>query len=356
MSFFQLKELEVVADPQVILAFAEIISFVAGECGMDDLPFDEDQLAANFARSKPPEEREDLLEEPQFALQAAKEEVEAAILEGAAFNSALMGQSYPFEIAPRAGVLLSRKPNIRRSLEGLLYVSMQLHLIYSEELLEFGTMPGGRADKPHLDFTQPFEKLFEVIAGISVANSIDGHLVLLSESRSAASLLKRLTEICRISGVGAPKALALLNVNQAAANDGGIDAVVLDKNGNDLHATILVGATIQKSNLSIKMVTPTSINRFRGFLIDGDALAPYRACFAHPMPLSAGRKGECRLANCSYFHKDLIIKNLRPLNGATTPARNCRAASRRAARTQLMRIEKLVFHIEFDEYPLINVV
>lgn len=355
MSFFQLKELETIHDPQVLLAIAEALSFAAGECSIDDIPCDGDQLAENFARSRPLGERAGLLEEPQFALQAAKEEIEAAIIEAARYNSQLLDQQYPFEIAPRAGILLARKPEMRSNFEGLCYVSMQLHLIYSEELLEFGIVPGGRQEKPHLDFTQPFEKLFEVIAGISVSRNIGGHLVLLSESRSAATLLKNLNEVCRVAGVGQPKPQDLLNVNQAAANDGGIDAVVLDKNGNELHETTLVGATIQKSGLPNKMVSPTSINRFKGFLIDGDALAPYRGCFAHPMAASPGRKGQCGLANCTYFHRDLILQNLRPLNGDSLLARNCRSAARRAARPPLQKLEQLIFRVDFDDYQLANI-
>lgn len=356
MSFFQLKEIETLHDPQVLLAMAEAISYASGECTINDIPHDPDLLAINFARSRPLGEREDFLEESQFALQAAKEEIESMILEAARHNESLLDQLYPFEIAPRDGILLARKANVRNNFEGLCYLSIQLHLLYAYDHLEFGSITGGRVEKPHLDFTQPFEKLFEVIAGISVASNIEGYLVLLSESRSASTLLTNLKEVCRVSGAGEPKNQAQLNINQIAANDGGIDAVVLDKNGAELHETTLIGATIQKSALLNKMVSTVSINRFKGFLVDGDALAPYRGCFAHPMPSSPGKKGQCGLANCTYFHKDLILQYLRPLKSDTVLARNCRSAARRAARQQLGKLEKLIIRVDFNDYHISSII
>ncbi|WP_147393241.1 hypothetical protein [Oceaniradius stylonematis] len=353
MSYFQIKELERVEDDDIHLAIAEIMAVCLGECGIEDIPCDNDELAKNYANSRPKDQRLGYLEEPQLARKEALDNIEGSIRILAESRAEQLGRWYPFVVAPRDGVLLARKAGLRENVEGTCYLCMQLHLLYSADRIEFGMLPGGREEKPHLDFTQPFQKLFEIIAGIAIANETGGLPILLGESRSTKrQLLARLSSVCRCAERGAAKAFDQLNLNQRQSNDGGIDAVILKKKEDELQETILVGATIQKSHLRKKMVDPQAIHRFRGFLIDGDALSPYRGFFAHPMPYDIGRRGLCGETNCRYFHKDDILRNLRPLSDAPPIASYRKTSAERSAIVQLRRIGQLTFRLEFDDYRI----
>jgi hypothetical protein len=301
--------------------------------------------------SQPMIDRQDLREEPQFAFQVAKEEIESKIIEAAQRNGESLGDAYPFVIAPRPGVLLKRKQETSENVEGLCYMSLQIHLLYSGEMLSFGHEPNQVGPDPADAFTAPFAKLFEVISGIAVANHRKGVPILLSESRSIDSLSHALGMICKIAGQGRPKAKADLNLRQLNANDGGIDAVVLQFENNRLHETSLVGATVQKGSLATKTIGPTQIGRFEGFLVDSTALRQISGSFAHPDPFKESTRHVCAEANCHYYHRDMIIKHLHPLPTASRSERRCQIAARKAAAKQLQLLERLFLRIGFDDLP-----
>ncbi|WP_029040327.1 hypothetical protein [Cucumibacter marinus] len=352
MSYFQLRELESVVDDEILLAYAETLAFATGEFRIDEIPLDESELILNYTASSAAELRDDLAEEPQFALQAALEDIEGRIWTLAKHNQSLLSDHYPFDIAPRPGIVLARKPSLRENLEGIFYLCMQLHTLYDFKCIEFEVSAHGRSEKPHLDFTQPFQRLFEVISGITVANEMNGIPILLSDCRSSADLLKRLEEVCRLSGLGKTKAHEQLNLSQEHSNDGGIDAVVLKMDGEELRETTLVGATTQKTSLRHKMVTSTSIGRFKNFLEDGSALGPFRGCFVYPTKYQESHRYQCTESECVYFHKETILKNLRPVGAASWAARRCKAVARRTALNQIRKIEGLIFKLEFTDYLL----
>jgi hypothetical protein len=351
VTYLELRDIDTLLDEQQLLAYAELIALGLGECGMHALPIDESLLTSAYVSSQLMADRQDLLEEPQFAFQLAKEEIESKIAEAAQKHSSALGDVYPFVIAPRPGVLLQRKPETSANLEGLCYLGLQIHLLYSEELLSFGLEPNQVGLDPAAAFTAPFAKLFEVISGIVVANHRRGIPVLLSESRSAATLRRALAVVCRISGQGRPKAGADLNLRQLKANDGGIDAVVLRFENGRLHDTALVGATVQKSNLSTKTIGPTQIGRFEGFLVDSTALRQISGSFAHPDPFKDSTRHVCAEANCHYYHRELIISHLHPLPGGSRFELICQKAARKAAAKQLQQLGQLYLRIGFDDLP-----
>jgi hypothetical protein len=351
MTYLELRDIDALLDEQQLLAYAELIALALGECGMDALPIDESLLTSAYVASQPLANRQDLIEEPQFAFQLTKEETESKIAEAAQKNSNALGDVYPFVIAPRPGVLLQRKQGTSANLEGLCYLGLQIHLLFSEELLSFGLEPNQIGRDPAAAFTAPFAKLFEVISGIVVANHRNGIPVLLSESRSIASLRQALAVICKIAGQGRPKAKEDLNPRQLNANDGGIDAVVLRFENGRLHDTALVGATVQKGNLANKTIGPTQIGRFEGFLIDSNALRQISGSFAHPDPFKDSTRHVCAEANCHYYHRELIISHLHPLPASSRFELICQKAARKAAAKQLQQLGQLYLRIGFDDFP-----
>jgi hypothetical protein len=352
MTYLELPDIESLLEPRHQLAFAELIALVLGESGIDNLPIDERLLTDAFVLSQPMIDRPGLNEEPQFALQAAKEQIESTILEEAKRNSEILGDTYPFEISPRQGILLQRKLAASENIEGMCYMSMQIYLLHAEKLLSFGHESEPSLEDPANAFLKPFAKLFEVISGIAVANHRNGLPVLLSESRSFRSLIKALGSVCSTADRGQPKTKDQLNPLQKHANDGGIDAVVLRFDNNILHETTLVGATIQKDNIRQKMIGHTQVGRFRNFLLDNHSMNPMTGSFAHPDQYRDHARDVCAEANCTYYHRELILRHLRPLAVSSPSTKSCQLAARDAAIPQLRILQRLFLRIGFVDHPL----
>ncbi|MGR3273340.1 hypothetical protein [Thalassococcus profundi] len=291
-----------------MLAWAEIAALGIEAVKVSDLKLDRDALLGTATEDERFSELHELLEEPQIAFERLKELFEDEI-KGAAISALDHGFEYPFVIGQNTGLLLLLTPDIDQNIEALAYLAMQFQQLLRHELVDvWKETPNGVKDG-RSSFYKHFDSVFEVVSAISVAQYHNSIPFLIGDARSAKEGL--LPAIDRIGGL-LPKIRSKryedLNDKQKNANDGGVDALVIDLYDTPPAARI-VGATRQMANLDTKMMSGDRIMRFRNFLIDGTAVT-WAGVFAHCEPRGDAAENNCHEANCQYFWRERLLDHL----------------------------------------------
>jgi hypothetical protein len=157
------------------------------------------------------------------------------------------------------------------------------------------------------------------------------------DSRDVREFLRRLESVVNIVGNGAVKPFDQLQANQTGANDAGVDLMAIPTHHDTVWpntTAYLVGATIQKSDRSNKIVGLGQITRYRDYFLPGPMLA-YQGVLVIPFERKPSEALNCRDKNCVYITKIDILRILadyptgsRRLQNIHSPRRKMRKKSR----------------------------
>lgn len=349
MIYFELEPLSTLADRRHLLAYVEVHALASGFSGLDDIDLDQDALTQAYIESLPKIEREDLREEPQHAFTILREQIEAAIIEETIETEAVMGADYPFLPRSDPGILLELKPKGDITAFGWCYIALQIFALDQRDHLAFrATHEHSDLKDPRAYFRRVFYPLFELMAGVVVANDHAGIPVFLSDCRSASALLRRLGYACELFQKGTVKQKQQLDINEADANDGGIDAIVGVFGETGLQRTIFVAATVQKENLRKKMIGRDEVDRLLGFLVSPKPWRPCYGTLVHPEPFDEGVKLMCAEKNCGYLAREHILSKLRKLSAVPELVDQANHDIQLLIRSRMKPFRHLRFQREFD--------
>jgi hypothetical protein len=288
-----------------MLGIAELIAFFQGECFIDDLDWDEDQLLQSFLETVDDQAtRADYEAEPATGIQLAKDTAVRAIQELIENRHGGLGSSSPFTWDFGSELLLRRKDVIPAV--GLAYIWLSAFWMLRSSNSYLVVTPDARA------FFRAFEEVFEATCAFVLAGRRESAIWYLGSSRSAQELVRRLGSFVHFCGTGQAKAYAQLTARQRRSNDGGVDILAVTTAGGTVtidSEIYLLGATIQSSQRRSKIIGANQIARFRNYFGQHPHL-PMWGVFAVPFAYSALDAELCGEQNCVYISREAVLGHL----------------------------------------------
>lgn len=319
-----------VLDAEEWLPFVEMLALFNGSCAIDDLEWDDDPLLRSFIdETVDPALRSDYEAERVAGIQWAKDRFISDLTELILERGALLGDSYPFDVINDGAVLIKLKVVSRISEAGLAYLWLALFWTVSSQS-DYLIIS---ADD-HKKFIRDFPKVFEYICCMVIATRAPAAVWYFGDSRDVKEFLRRLQKVVNAVGNGGVKTFEQLQQNQTGANDAGVDVLaipthqgVIPQNGT----AYLLGATIQRTDRTNKIVGHDQITRYREYFLAGPKLA-YQGVLAIPFEGTEIDALNCRDKNCGYITKSDILKIL-----ADYPVGSSRLTDIRSARLKIRR-------------------
>lgn len=349
MIFAELHAIDAVPSSDVLLAWAELWALVNGSCSIDDLPMDREVILLDLGALFPDEDIESLKAEPAVAWAKVSEEIESQIV-GAA-ESAKAGYSfrYPFEVMPEAGVLLRSHGSLRANPVGAAYLAMQVELLFRKELLTFWDSEDQSNREAGKAFFDPYRRIFEVVSALGAAGFHRGVPVLLGESRSVRTgLLPAISDVCLVIGAGSAKDYEQLNDTQKQSNDGGVDAIIVHKDDDQVFQCVMVSATTQQSSLRNKVMSADKRSRVCGYFLDPTVLGAVTGTMTHSDLYDARIYAICSEGGCTYLSRDKLLKNIGKIEMKGSRQRRSYLRAVKASVDPLKDISKIAIKSEFD--------
>lgn len=288
-----------------MLGIAELIAVFEGECFVDDLEWDEDQLLLSFLETvDDPATKADYEAEPATGIQLAKDTAVRTIQELIEHRHGGLGISSPFTWDFGSELLLRRKDAI--SAVGLAYIWLSVFWMLISSNSYLVVTPSPRS------FFRAFEEVFEATCAFVLAGRRESAIWYLGDSRSAQELVRRLSGFVHFCGTGQAKAYTQLTARQRRSNDGGIDVLAVTTADGTVSADseiYLLGATIQAGQRRSKIIGANQITRFRNYFAQHPHL-PMWGVFAVPFAYSALDAELCGEQNCVYISRDAVLGHL----------------------------------------------
>jgi hypothetical protein len=286
------------------LLFAlEIDALVRGIVSQGEIGWDDDSLVEWYIdHAVAPGELEAYREEYRTALDEAKGAILSELIQEIDRKVELLGPVYPFKTNMVEGILLEREIPEHCLPQTICYLWLALFRA-SQEKNDLLTVTA--VEKANI--RSLFEKAFEIISAYAVMGRADGPAWYFGSSRSVKKLLRILTHVTRRVRSGAVKQYEQLQENQLQDNDGGVDALLIER--RDDATAFLIGATIQLSDRRKKIVGPEAILRFNDYFVNR-ITAAIQGVLTVPYDKTDREKINCAAKNCLYFHADLIIEYL----------------------------------------------
>ncbi len=296
-----------------ISVVAECIAWFNGIFTLEDLEWDDDQLASNYATAQTANGLyEYYIEERNIAVDEAKEQITSDLIKLLTARHNDLGRHSPFSIEIDDTLVLRRKAEKDLTSPGIAYIFMSLFYLYDSENNLISLV--GEYDERFYQrqFSRQFAKLFEIISAYALSGRGEIRTQRLGDSRSSKELLVRLAEFAQFCGSGETRTENQLLASQIGANDGGVDVLGIQTlNGiatNDSQI-FLVGATIQQDQRRNKIMGDQQIQRFRGFFTTFPNAA-VTGVMAVPFPASIAESETCNSANCIYMARNDILARL----------------------------------------------
>ncbi|MGE0290580.1 MAG: hypothetical protein AB7I42_29880 [Bradyrhizobium sp.] len=289
---------------EVIASGMEIRALFSGETKWDDLEWDRDLLIDWYNNVYAPNQNLEPFptEEGQMAFDEAQVAIKAEVRSILDRRSEMLGNGYPFERDEDSGTPLRRRDLNNCTPQMVSYLWLSFFEAINSEWASIDVN-----ERFLIAFRATFEKIFEAVVCFAMLGKADGPIWYLGNVRGIHKLLKSFRHISRRMGSGLVKTHAQLNLVQRAANDSGIDVVLIERQQD---ATMfLVGATIQKKNRRSKVIGIDERNRFRGFFVQ-QIRATTQGIMAVPFPYSEFDAELCLEKDCQYLHLDLIRQKL----------------------------------------------
>lgn len=308
MFSFRFKILEKCAGDAEALAVWEVSALFRGRLGVDDLSVDRDAAVEWYISERVLDDcQEDYFAEPQMAEDEMLEMFEAELIDLARLRAGILGDHYPLALDEHGKLVL--KPLDKISASGAVYLCLQFFRVWNSGLVEID-LPDGRRDGAIQNFNKWFTRAFEMIASYAVSGSQSGVPYMTSASRSSQRLHKLLSILCVRVGSGRAKRYEDWSPAQRASNDGGIDCIV-HCGGPGMPGNahlILVGATVQASQIDAKILGEDARRRFSDFFAERPGA--FQAALVRPTDGDALTADKCRSKDCLFFGYEEIWKSL----------------------------------------------
>ncbi len=292
-------------DVEDALAIAEFWAIVKGGFSITDFEWDDDELIASYIDTiVDPLMRKDLTQEPSFALSEAKDEFARQIHVSIENRKRSLGGRYPFHYEPNEDLFLVLPNREALDFQALSYCWVSF---YNAAQSDRHLVSMANADRKQL--VREFAAIFEFICCYALAVRSAGPVWHLGKERSTATLLRRLSEICKFIGSGAAKNFKDLEVHLAYSNDGGVDVFGVYAPAGAFQKgsqAFLLGATIQKTDRKRKIVGPEAAAEFQG-LFSTVPLLPFHGVLAVPFEFDQAEAERCRIRQCIYLSRAEII-------------------------------------------------
>lgn len=304
----ELQPISSIKDTEEWHSIIEMIAIFLGQCTINDLEWDEDELLKSYLDCIDDRElRADYEAEPQSGVQAAKDQFISDVSEMIAIRQGMLGAQSPFKISEHETILLLRKPAAETTLAGLCYAWLSIFWAISSSHDHIIITKNDRDN-----FVREFSRIFEYICCVAMAARTPSAIWYFGDSRDVREFMKRLSKVTQKIGNGTVKDFANLEENQTGANDAGVDVIAITTRNNSIYndsTAFLVSATIQKSDRRNKIIGTDQIRRFTSYFSRGPILS-YGGMLVIPYPESSSEGLNCRDKNCGYMTKNEIIQNL----------------------------------------------
>lgn len=309
MFSFRWKTLEVCASNNDTLAVWEIVSLFRGAIGVNELNVDRDAAVEWYIETQVPEEsRDDYRAELQMA-EDEMFEVFASDLSALARNRAsVLGDKYPFVLDHDGN--LSPKPRDLITAAGVAYLGLQFHRAWTSGFIELDEADEARRKDLKSRFNRWFPNLFEILASYAVAGDRMGVPHVTAHCRSSQKLHRMLVSLCTRIGSGRAKRYEDWTLEQRSANDGGVDCII-HAGGPGMPGNaylVIVGATVQESQITKKIVDVDARNRFADFFAVRPAV--FQGALVRPCDPDELTVEKCRTRDCLLYTYDDVWKNL----------------------------------------------
>lgn len=311
---FRLATLNSAEATSDVLSALELAAYFLGEAGPQDLPIDEDEARSWYIEELVEDDaKADYRAEPQMADAEMIESFTNAIQDLAASRFLEMGEHYPFLLEGNG--ILSRRKDRKWDPVGASYLSLQFFRALYGKTIEIDGTDDEEVKQQKEAFDKNFRNVFEYIAGYAVAGKVNGAPFMTSHCRSSQRLEGLLINLCQKVGAGSVTPYALWNRQKRSANDGGVDCLVhIGGPGVLGDAEIaLVGATVQKNNISQKIIGPERINSFRRFFTTQPAA--FRGVLVRPQDEDELTKEKCVEMDCLLYSYEQIWKGMGKRSG-----------------------------------------
>lgn len=309
MFAFRWKMLERCVADHNTLAVWEISALFRGKVGIDELSVDRDAAIEWYiADQVPRESREDYEAEPQTAEDEMWEAFEFDLVRMVEERVAYHGKNYPLELDEYNRMTI--KPRGEVSAVGAAYLGLQFYRVWNAGLVEIEEQNEARRKQIKSEFNNWFPKLFEIIASYAVSGDQSGVPHLTANCRSSQRLHRMLTSLCNRVGSGRAKRYEDWSGVQLTSNDGGIDCLV-HKGGPGMPGNaslILVGATVQASQIDRKIVGDDAKRRFSDYFAERPAA--FQGALVRPADTDPLTVEKCRVRDCLLYTYDEVWKNL----------------------------------------------
>lgn len=311
------NSLEAVALKDESAAIAELQAAISGSFRLSELHFDRDLISEDYRefvriRGGPWDDPDYLAREPETCFGLAVGHLTGEAQSVLQQMAELLGDHYPFEAEGLSRGMLNLKDN--PTPVGISYLWLRLYVLTKSkaDIVQFDDAAHRRADRESSRFERIFAKVFEYIALFAVAGKYQGESWITAPIRSAADYLELLSHICVFVGHGGVKEYERLAANERVTNDGRNDVIHITLNEGVVAADAqlyLVQATIQKSDLKVKVVTDAHRTFFNNFFNERLRM-PKHGVLAVPHEETDLIQAECELQNCVYMPLSRLIPNL----------------------------------------------
>lgn len=332
------------------LAAWEIAALFRGAISVDALNVDRDAAVAQFIAEQLAEDlREDYRAELQMAEDEMFEVFSSDLSNLVRTRAAALGDHYPFTLDD-AGRLVPKALGEISSVGGA-YLGLQFYRAWNSGLIEVEAPDEDTRKKLHSKFNTWFPKLFEILASYAVAGHQTGVPHITAHCRSSQRLHRMLVSLCSRVGAGRAKRYEDWTPAQKASNDGGIDCIVhIGGPGMPGHAyLVLVGATVQASQIDKKIVGQDVRGRFSDFFAERPAA--FMGALVRPVDEDPLTTDKCKGRDCLLYTYNSIWENIGKRSNQQASRRYFSQLDARV-RSLLRLLDGATLVDEFDEYKL----
>ncbi len=331
-----------------VLAAWELAAYFLGESLAQDLPLDIDEAREWYIDHIVDEQsRGDYREEPQMADDEMIENFTASLISSAKSRAEALGDHYPFAIDDSGRLIRKELANV--SHVSASYLCLQFFRAVTARTVEIDGPNDAVIRGCKNEFDKEFRKLFEYIAAYTVAGRKSGAAYMTSDCRSSSRLNTLLNNICNKVGSGKVLTYEQWNKTQIAANDGGIDCLVHvggPSMPGDAHL-LLVGATVQKANIDMKILGTDKVSFFTTFFTQQPAA--FQSALVRPLDEDELTIDKCRQRNCLLFTYEQVWRSMGARNGGNYQVQSLTRLDAKA-RKILRKMAQVIFLHEYEEY------
>lgn len=288
----------------------EITAGIAGNCMLEDLPIDEeqllDQMLENAREFGIEAEVEILGGERLSGKQLAREKFGNRVSKILEDRNRILCGGHPFDlVSGYEPGLIRHEVMTNCPVYGAAFALTLFSLLEDQEIIQI-------SERDRIEFRRKFQELFELISAYALSAKVEGVVWWTGHVRERRTFLKQLKRLIRIVGYGVIKSENQLEGNQTNVNDGGVDAIGVSTHEGVVDADavcFVLGATSQHGARIDKIVGEPEISKLRAFFVHVPTVV-FQGILSIPYSGGEPEALDCRSQNCMYFPQAVIERNL----------------------------------------------